>query len=441
MVPAGGKTAAALIATATTTDWRIGRLLETTLRLPCFVDTDPGRLLLLLPWTVPGLHAAASNPAGSAALLAAMTSAAKRQQVLNVALAALVAAGGQTTPAAARVLAAVPGPMGQALADRVTHQPAAVVRDATSSGISMMRFADKLMLSAVALLDPQLAPVAIYAVRNFPVAHCSKPWGVQFLLNKSDSQEDRLGYRSVLSTSSQQAADLLEGLAAAVAAQHGSLGCGHAAEVAQAAGAGQLPTADMQVAATALLTACKAAGAVAQLLEEMQGAMKQQPWGREQLHQLEELGVGLPLLHSSCSKVADWALLLAPVLGQLLPPGQAAQLQEVAAGVSRDSEGSLLLTPDAISRVLGLLGHVAAPGVRGCSYPGCCNLEGRTEAELPVQVCSKCKGVRYCCREHQVAHWKAGHKEVCQAAQAAVKQVCDVAAGGCDDQVHSEIMG
>jgi hypothetical protein len=44
--------------------------------------------------------------------------------------------------------------------------------------------------------------------------------------------------------------------------------------------------------------------------------------------------------------------------------------------------------------------------------------------------------VRYCCREHQVAHWKAGHKEVCQAAQAAAQQVMDAATGGLD-QMHN----
>ena len=33
-------------------------------------------------------------------------------------------------------------------------------------------------------------------------------------------------------------------------------------------------------------------------------------------------------------------------------------------------------------------------------------------------VCSACKTVRYCCREHQRDHW-AMHKAVCKAAQAA----------------------
>jgi hypothetical protein len=31
-----------------------------------------------------------------------------------------------------------------------------------------------------------------------------------------------------------------------------------------------------------------------------------------------------------------------------------------------------------------------------------------------LKQCSRCKAVAYCCRDCQVAHWKAGHKEACQ---------------------------
>jgi len=183
---------------------------------------------------------------------------------------------------------------------------------------------------------------------------------------------------------------------------------------------------------------CKVAGALAQLphlLQQVQGAAAQQPWG-------EAMASGAVMdlcqLQENCNALAQWALLLAPVLGLVMPADQAAQLQEVPAGTNRSREGFVLLTPDAISRVLDLLGHVAAPGAPGCSYLACCNLEGRTEAELPLQACSKCHGARYCCREHQVAHWKAGHKEVCQAVQAAAKQMCDVAAGRSDQGGDSQ---
>jgi hypothetical protein len=177
---------------------------------------------------------------------------------------------------------------------------------------------------------------------------------------------------------------------------------------------------DLRVASTALLAACKAAGAVAQLpvlAQQLGGIAAQHPWG-------QFMAVNCEYIAATCGRAAGWALLLAPLLAVLLPAQQAAELMEAAAGVQGDDVTKrALLTPATSTQVLGLLGHVVAPGAPGCSYPGCCNLEGRSERALPTQVCSKCRGARYCCREHQVAHWKAGHKEVCQAAQAAVKQM------------------
>jgi hypothetical protein len=210
-----------------------------------------------------------------------------------------------------------------------------------------------------------------------------------------------------------------------------------AGDPAQWAAAVRPPTpADLHVAGTALLVACKAAGAVAelpQLLESVSGFMGPA---------MSQLQKDLTNLRHSCSTVADWALLLAPILGLLLSAEQAADLEEAAASVDRDMQraeeharrtGMLPMLPAAtVTKVLGLLGAVVPPGALGCSYPGCCNLEGPREKDLSVQACSKCRGVRYCCREHQVAHWKAGHKEVCKAAQAAARQVMDAATGGSD---------
>jgi hypothetical protein len=187
--------------------------------------------------------------------------------------------------------------------------------------------------------------------------------------------------------------------------------------------------ADLHVAGTALLTACRAAGAVAQLPQVLQQALRVTGAGSQP--------ESLPHLRRHCNTVADLALMLAPLLGLILPAKQAAQLQEAAAGIGRGAGGwPQTLPPATVTRVLGVLGAVVPPGAPGCSYPGCCNLEGRSEAELPVLVCSSCQGVRYCCREHQAAHWKAGHKEVCKAAQAAAQRVMDVATGG-SDQVPS----
>ncbi|GFR48874.1 hypothetical protein Agub_g10719 [Astrephomene gubernaculifera] len=51
--------------------------------------------------------------------------------------------------------------------------------------------------------------------------------------------------------------------------------------------------------------------------------------------------------------------------------------------------------------------------LRGCGNPGCSNLAEDSEAEVKLQACGRCGQVGYCCRECQVAHWKAGHKEAC----------------------------
>ncbi|GLC48612.1 hypothetical protein PLESTB_000117000 [Pleodorina starrii] len=49
-----------------------------------------------------------------------------------------------------------------------------------------------------------------------------------------------------------------------------------------------------------------------------------------------------------------------------------------------------------------------------CDYPGCVNLDGDSEAGLGLAGCAGCGGrVRYCSRDCQTAHWKAGHKAAC----------------------------
>ncbi|KAG2491575.1 hypothetical protein HYH03_010143 [Edaphochlamys debaryana] len=48
-----------------------------------------------------------------------------------------------------------------------------------------------------------------------------------------------------------------------------------------------------------------------------------------------------------------------------------------------------------------------------CANHACVNLSGDSEGELQLQQCGRCGRVSYCCRECQVAHWRAGHKEAC----------------------------
>jgi hypothetical protein len=101
------------------------------------------------------------------------------------------------------------------------------------------------------------------------------------------------------------------------------------------------------------------------------------------------------------------------------------QLQAVQVG-SSSSNSIKELSAEEVAAVLGALQHVVIPGQPGCSNPRCCCLEGVSEANVKTQVCGGCRGVRYCSAGCQKAHWRAGHKEVCKAAQAAAK----AAAGG-----------
>jgi hypothetical protein len=51
-------------------------------------------------------------------------------------------------------------------------------------------------------------------------------------------------------------------------------------------------------------------------------------------------------------------------------------------------------------------------GLQVCAFEVCGKLEHHVH---DFQQCGGCKVVAYCCREHQRAHWKAGHKKVCAA--------------------------
>ena len=66
---------------------------------------------------------------------------------------------------------------------------------------------------------------------------------------------------------------------------------------------------------------------------------------------------------------------------------------------------------------------LAAGGVNGPRYvngqfvgaPDMCGYEGCMKSGA-TQQCSRCKVVKYCSRECQRRHWKAGHREECCAA-------------------------
>jgi hypothetical protein len=211
------------------------------------------------------------------------------------------------------------------------------------------------------------------------------------------------------------------------------------------------------VAGYALLVACKAAGAlggVPQLVDQSRQVHvthKLVPTGPEHLAAAEQR---TGKLSADLQNVAEWVVLLHPLLLQLLPADQGQVLEDMqerlmsrlrpagqgssSGSSSGDGGGGMAqqeaggssstkgLLPGEVDAVLGTLQHVVFPGQPGCSYPRCCCLDGISEGEMKTQVCVACRGARYCSAACQRAHWRAGHKEVCKAVQAAVKAAAEV---------------
>jgi hypothetical protein len=58
--------------------------------------------------------------------------------------------------------------------------------------------------------------------------------------------------------------------------------------------------------------------------------------------------------------------------------------------------------------------------VATCAYVGCAN-NSRITGYNSMKKCGKCKKVFYCGKEHQLLHWKSGHKQVCTGFTASTK--------------------
>ncbi len=55
----------------------------------------------------------------------------------------------------------------------------------------------------------------------------------------------------------------------------------------------------------------------------------------------------------------------------------------------------------------------AAPGLRRCGLAACGALEAHPSH---LKSCAACRGVAYCCKEHQTEDWPS-HKAACKAAR------------------------
>jgi hypothetical protein len=208
---------------------------------------------------------------------------------------------------------------------------------------------------------------------------------------------------------------------------------------------------DVTVAANALLVACKAAGALQgalQLLVEfVTGSMGHKLMPVDSAH-LASQHRQIHRLSAAVQELAEWAVLLHPLLVQVLPAEHGQVLVGLAgrlAGSSSSSSSSRLfgrlvgmvsqqvpeskLSDAEVAAVLGALQHVVIPEQPGCSNPRCCCMEGVSEAAMQTQVCVACRGARYCSTACQRAHWKGGHKEACKAVQAATEAAAEAAVG------------
>jgi hypothetical protein len=199
---------------------------------------------------------------------------------------------------------------------------------------------------------------------------------------------------------------------------------------------------DITVAANALLVACKAAGVpqgLPQLLEQVYMAMVALRWATPSDSSFGSSVSKINELHSAVRQLVEWAALLGPVLMQLLPAEQVEVLtsrlsclippvdsssssSNGAAAQGASTSGPILSAEDVdtvLGTMLDALHQMVVPGQPGCSNPRCCCLDGVSEAEMKTQVCAGCRGARCCSAACQRRHWRAGHKEVCKAVQAA----------------------
>ena len=73
---------------------------------------------------------------------------------------------------------------------------------------------------------------------------------------------------------------------------------------------------------------------------------------------------------------------------------------------------------------------VCAMGDDACCLPTCAAARG--DANMTLKRCARCGCAAYCCKEHQVAHWRR-HKALCTvraAVEAARRELLSKAGGG-----------
>ncbi len=101
--------------------------------------------------------------------------------------------------------------------------------------------------------------------------------------------------------------------------------------------------------------------------------------------------------------------------GMAAAPGQGGLMTRLqAAGSVVLSEASARCLLDAMP-----LPTPHALQLPGCANPACGNVDGGSEAGLPLKACARCGAVAYCSRECQLQAWRSGHKDACAQMKAA----------------------
>ncbi len=85
---------------------------------------------------------------------------------------------------------------------------------------------------------------------------------------------------------------------------------------------------------------------------------------------------------------------------------------DTAGGDARGSASCEGKVEEAGEAAAGGVQEVAVAWPRVCANEMCLSFAGERDARLGLQRCGRCEA-RYCCRECQAAHWRAGHKREC----------------------------
>ncbi|KAG2483220.1 hypothetical protein HYH03_017877 [Edaphochlamys debaryana] len=184
-------------------------------------------------------------------------------------------------------------------------------------------------------------------------------------------------------------------------------------EMLAAAAAAWLPSVTLQLHLPHLAEACCAVAAA--LPEEVAGRGGEAPAWQPQ--QLRSLGAECRARGHAAAAEALAAQLVRWAHGSGPRGGRGGARASAASGAHALAArfGAWFPGLEAAAALLPASPAAARACLGGCSNPACANLEGDSDAALPLRACAGCGGTAsYCSRECQTAHWRSGHREACR---------------------------